>query len=120
MPHLIVEHSNAMSQPAAQSLCALLAASLGSHRKADGTDEFPVGGTYVRTLRVEAAHHSVGTGNGGFIHAVLKIGAGRDEAAKKRTGSALLAALVDFFEGTEKPDITLEIQEFSRQFTWRG
>jgi 5-carboxymethyl-2-hydroxymuconate isomerase len=120
MPHLIVEHSNAMSQPAAESLCARLAESLGGHRNSERGNEFPVSGTYVRTLLVEATHRSAGTGDFGFIHAVLKIGAGRDEATKTRTGRALLALLVGFFDSTNKPDITLEIQEFSPQFTWRG
>ena len=57
-----------------------------------------------------------------FLHANLKIGAGRPEAVKKATGEALFALIKQHFAAEFEQHglaLSLEINEFSEAGTWK-
>ncbi|VTU34461.1 5-carboxymethyl-2-hydroxymuconate isomerase [Variovorax sp. PBL-E5] len=122
MPHLVIEYSVPLNPPNAQRLCRATAESLRAHVKANGSPEYPPSGTFVRAYRAEATQHAEDRNDAHFVHAILKIGPGRDDPTKERTGKALLQALQAFFEqGTAAsvPTISVELLEFP-QTLWRA
>jgi 5-carboxymethyl-2-hydroxymuconate isomerase len=86
MPHLIVEYAEASASEAqvARMLDAV-------HAAAESTGLFEP--THIKTRAVPVRHYRTGTGRHPFIHAQLRIKAGRDDAQKKALSHAVLAAL---------------------------
>jgi 5-carboxymethyl-2-hydroxymuconate isomerase len=57
-----------------------------------------------------------------FVHATLKIGAGRDEATRKRAGDALFEVMKSHFAALYDKRylaLSMEIAEFSEAGTWK-
>ncbi|MEM5436417.1 5-carboxymethyl-2-hydroxymuconate Delta-isomerase [Paraburkholderia diazotrophica] len=122
MPHLTLEYSaNLASNENIRALCTKLAQSLDAQRE-DDQRVYPIGGIRVRALRCEQYCIADGREDAAFLHANLKIGAGRSEAVKKATGDALFDVIKRHFaEAFEQQGLalSLEISEFSEAGTWK-
>lgn len=122
MPHLTLEYSaNLADEANIEQLCTSLAACLDAQRENDQR-VFPLGGIRVRALRCEQYCIADGRPDAAFLHANLKIAAGRSDAVKKATGHALFEAIKQHF-ATEFEQhglaLSLEINEFSEAGTWK-
>ena len=122
MPHLTLEYSaNLAGDDSIGQLCQALAHCLDAQRENEQR-VYPLGGIRVRALRCEQYCISDGRADAAFLHANLKIGAGRSEAAKKATGDALFALIKEHFATKFEQHglaLSLEINEFSEAGTWK-
>ncbi len=122
MPHLTLEYSaNLADAKDIGALCNTLAQCLDAQR--DGEQRvYPLGGIRVRALRCEQYCIADGRPDAAFLHASLKIGAGRSEAVRKATGEALFALIKQHFAAEFEQQglaLSLEISEFSEAGTWK-
>jgi 5-carboxymethyl-2-hydroxymuconate isomerase len=89
--------------------------------KVDGAPVFPPGGVRVRAVSCDEYCIADGSlSDAGFVHAVLKIGAGRSEAAKQATCTGLFDIMKAHFADTEAGRglaLSLELNEFSESGT---
>ena len=101
-------------------LCRKLAQFMTALR-IDGAAVFPPGGVRVRAIACEEYCIADGTAHdAGFVHAVLKIGAGRGDAAKQATCAGLFEIMKEHFaEQFSKRGLalSLELAEFSESGT---
>ncbi len=122
MPHLTLEYSaNLAGEESIGELCKTLACCLDAQRENEQR-VFPLGGIRVRALRCEQYCIADGRPDAAFLHANLKIAAGRSDAVKKATGDALFDAIKQHFAAEfEKHGLalSLEINEFSEAGTWK-
>lgn len=122
MPHLTLEYSaDIRANSDIKALCGKLARCLVA-QQADGKAVYPIGGIRVRALAAD--DYCIGNGgvDAAFVHAALKIGAGRSEQTKKSTGDALFDVMkAHFAELYEQQGLalSLEISEFSETGTWK-
>ena len=96
MPHLVILYTpNLEGKTDLTALCRALADQMLAVRDEGGAQVFPTGGT--RVLAFPAAHYAVADGQRdyAFVYLNLRMGAGRGEAVKKRTGDRLLACVKD-------------------------
>lgn len=122
MPHLTLEYSaNLADEPNIGQLCNTLAHCLAAQR--DGEQRvYPLGGIRVRALRCDQYYIADGRPDAAFLHANLKIGAGRSDAVKKATGDALFALIKQHFAAEFQQHglaLSLEIGEFSEAGSWK-
>jgi 5-carboxymethyl-2-hydroxymuconate isomerase len=128
VPHLTLEYSANLADTSHSSgaqrigeLCNVLAQCLSEQRD-NGQPVYPLGGIRVRALRCEQYCIADGRPDAAFLHANLKIAAGRSDAVKKATGDALFAVIKQYF-ATEFAQqglaLSLEINEFSEAGTWK-
>jgi 5-carboxymethyl-2-hydroxymuconate isomerase len=122
VPHLTLEYSaNLADEASIGQLCTSLAACLDAQRDNEQR-VFPLGGIRVRALRCDQYCIADGRPDAAFLHANLKIAAGRSDATKKATGDALFEAIKQHFAAEfEKQGLalSLEINEFSESGTWK-
>ena len=122
MPHLTLEYSaNLCDAQRIGQLCDTLAQCLDAQREND-QKVYPLGGIRVRALRCEQYRIADGRPDAAFLHANLKIAAGRSEAVKKATGDALFALIKQHFAAEFEHQglaLSLEINEFSEAGTWK-
>jgi 5-carboxymethyl-2-hydroxymuconate isomerase len=122
VPHLTLEYSaNLADEDSIGRLCRSLAQCLDAQRENEQR-VYPLGGIRVRALRCEQYSIADGRADAAFLHADLKIGAGRSDAAKKATGDALFEVIKQHFATEfEKHGLalSLEINEFSESGTWK-
>jgi 5-carboxymethyl-2-hydroxymuconate isomerase len=122
MPHLTLEYSaNLADDERIGELCRKLAQCLDAQRESDQR-VYPLGGIRVRAVRCEQYCIADGRADAAFLHANLKIGAGRSEAARKATGDALFDVIRQHFAETFDKQglaLSLEINEFSEAGTWK-
>lgn len=122
MPHLTIDHSGNLSATGDfAGLCRKLAACLIEQR-ADGKPVYPPGGVRVRAFAADAWCIADGSLDAAYVHAGLKIGAGRSEATKRATGDALFALMKAHFAGHYQRSglaLSLEIEEFGEAGTWK-
>ncbi|MFM0247354.1 5-carboxymethyl-2-hydroxymuconate Delta-isomerase [Paraburkholderia sediminicola] len=122
MPHLTLVYSaNLAGEESIGELCNTLARCLDAQRENEQR-VYPLGGIRVRALRCEQYCIADGRPDAAFLHANLKIAAGRSDAAKKATGDALFDAIKQHFAAEfEKHGLalSLEINEFSEAGTWK-
>ncbi len=121
MSHMTLEYSaNLRAEGRFGELCRALARYMTGLR-IEGAAVFPPGGVRVRAIACE--DYCIADGSvedAGFVHAILKIGAGRTDAAKQ----AICAGLFDimkrhFAEQYAKRGLalSLELNEFSESGT---
>ncbi len=119
MPHLVFEYTENLGPSA--DVPGLLAKAAEVLRTRDGV--FPIGGIRVRAIRISDWVIADGlTPSDAFVHAHLKIGAGRSEAEKKEACDALFAVMTAHFaEEFERRGLalSLEFSEFSEAGTWK-
>src|SRR6185437_3115632 len=100
MPHLTLEYSANLSDgDSMAALCRKLAQRLGELRDGDRA-VYPIGGIRVRALCCETYCIADGMPDAAFMHANLKIAAGRSEAVKRATGNALFDIVKEHFAET--------------------
>ena len=93
MPHLVVLYTaNLDAETDMTTLCRSLADTMMAARDAAGSPTFPTGG--IRVLAYPAPHYAVADGQRdyAFVYLNLRMGRGRDPAARQRAGDALIAA----------------------------
>lgn len=117
MPHLTVEYSaNLESDAAVQDIVDAL------HQSAIETGVFPLGG--IRTRAVRCDHYRIADGDpaNAFVHVVLRIAAGRDEATRERAGAHVFAALTRTLAAVSAARplaISFELQEIAPAWSAR-
>jgi 5-carboxymethyl-2-hydroxymuconate isomerase len=117
MSHMTLEYSaNLRSGGRFRELCRHLAQFMTA-LSVEGHAVFPPGGVRVRALACE--DYCIADGSledAGFVHAILKIGAGRSEAARQATCDGLFDIMKRHFAelfATRGLALSLELVEFS-------
>jgi 5-carboxymethyl-2-hydroxymuconate isomerase len=121
MSHMTLEYSaNLRDEGRFGELCRKLAQFMTALR-IDGAALFPPGGVRVRAIACEEYCIADGTAHdAGFVHAVLKIGAGRSDAAKQATCTGLFEIMKGHFAEKFRKQglaLSLELNEFSESGT---
>ena len=121
MSHMTLEYSaNLRAEGRFGELCRNLARFMTALR-IEGAPVFPPGGVRVRAIACEEYCIADGTlGDAGFVHAVLKIGAGRTDAAKHATCAGLFDIMKAHFAeqfARQGLALSLELSEFSETGT---
>ena len=118
MPHFIVEYTANLE--AEGDLPGLLSKINEAMIGQGGV--FPIGGIRSRAIRLDCYRMADGAADYAFVHATLKIGAGRDEATRQRAGDALFAVMQAHFAALYERRylaLSLELVEFSEAGTWK-
>jgi 5-carboxymethyl-2-hydroxymuconate isomerase len=120
--HLTLEYSaNLRAGGDFRGLCAELAACMAAQRDA-GKPVFPLGGIRVRAIPCDDYCIAAGAADAGFVHAILKMGAGRSAAVRDAAAAALFAVLKQHFAAqfaAQGLALSLELSEFSEAGTWK-
>lgn len=121
MSHLTLEYSaNLRGDGRIGELCRELAQFM-TQLRVEGKAVFPPGGVRVRAIACEDFCIADGSlRDAGFVHAVLKIGAGRSDAARAATCAGLFDLMkAHFAERFAKAGLalSLELYEFSEAGT---
>ena len=117
MPHLNIEYSaNLQDSIDIQALVDRI------HETALETGIFPLGG--VRTRAEPRKHYKIANGNpnAGYIHLMVRIGAGRDLETRRAAGEKIFAALCDFTDELYKTRplaLSFELHEIPPELAWR-
>jgi 5-carboxymethyl-2-hydroxymuconate isomerase len=118
MPHFIVEYTANLEQEG--DIRGLLKKANDTLIAQNGV--FPIGGIRSRAVRLEHYCMADGQADYAFVHAQLKIGAGRDAATKQRVGDALFEMMKAHFAALYERRylaLSMEITEFSEAGTWK-
>ena len=121
MSHMTLEYSaNLRGSGEFSALCRKLAVFM-TELRVDAAPVFPPGGVRVRALACEDFCIADGSvADAAFVHAILKIGAGRAAAAKQVTCEGLFAVMKTHFASqfvSQGLALSLELQEFSESGT---
>lgn len=123
MPHLTLEYSaNLKPEARMNALCLKLAQCLAAYRTPDGQAVYPLGGIRVRALACDDYAIADGRPDTAFVHANLRMGAGRSEATRQATGDALFEIIKQHFDPIFQHSglaLSMEINEFSEAGTWK-
>ncbi|PKO81673.1 MAG: 5-carboxymethyl-2-hydroxymuconate isomerase [Betaproteobacteria bacterium HGW-Betaproteobacteria-13] len=117
MAHLIFEYTDNLGTSA--DIPGLL-------RKANqvmiAQDVFPVGGIRSRAIELKDYCVADGSADDAFVHATVKIGAGRSAEARQKTGDDLFEMMKAHFAAlyaSRGLALSLELIEFSEAGTWK-
>ena len=83
---------------------------------------FPIGGIRSRAVVLEHYRMADGAEDYAFVHAQLKIGAGRPPEVKKKAGDELFAVIREHFAALYARRwlaLSMEIAEFDEAGTWK-
>jgi 5-carboxymethyl-2-hydroxymuconate isomerase len=121
MSHMTLEYSaNLRADGRFGELCRKLAQFM-SALQVDGAGVFPPGGVRVRAIACEDYCIADGAAaDAGFVHAILKIGAGRSDAAKRATCTGSFEIMKAHFSeqfARQGLALSLELIEFSEAGT---
>ena len=121
MSHMTLEYSaNLRAEGRFGELCSQLSRYMTGLR-VDGAAVFPPGGVRVRAIPCEDFCIADGSlSDAGFVHAILKIGAGRSDAAKQATSTGLFDIMKAHFTrqfAEQGLALSLELSEFSEAGT---
>jgi 5-carboxymethyl-2-hydroxymuconate isomerase len=117
VPHIIIECSDNLRERT--DLRALVAT---AHAAALATGVFPEGG--IRTRVAERADYLIADGDpqNAFVHVVLRIARGRDEATRRRAAQAVFDAVCEqlepAFDATPLA-ISLELQQIEPETSFK-
>jgi 5-carboxymethyl-2-hydroxymuconate isomerase len=117
MPHFSIEYSANIDTRVDIALVVELV-----RKAAVETGMFPLGGIRVRAVRCE--HYAIADGNPqhGFLAMVLRLGEGRDLAARKRAGEHIFKALSDYLEpvfANSKFALSFDMQINDKETSWK-
>jgi 5-carboxymethyl-2-hydroxymuconate isomerase len=121
MSHMTLEYSsNLRAGGRFGELCRKLALFM-TELEVEEKSIFPQGGVRIRAIPCDEFCIADGSvKDAGFVHAILKIGAGRSEAAKRATANGLFEIMKSHFE-TQYAEhglaLSLELSEFSESGT---
>jgi len=120
MPHLVILYTRELdAETDMGALCRTLADTMLQVKDEAGRQVFPAGG--VRVLAYPAAHSAVADGRRdcAFAYLNLRMGRGRSDAVKQRTGEQLAAAVRAHFVpllARRTVGITVQIDEGGEVF----
>jgi 5-carboxymethyl-2-hydroxymuconate isomerase len=91
-------------------------------RAAVETGIFPLGGVRVRAVRCE--HYAIANGSNefGFLDMVLRLGEGRDLAARKKAGDQIFQALSSYLDpvfANSKFALSFDMQINDKETSWK-
>ena len=117
MPHFTIEYS-ANLEP-----CVDMQAVVEVVRKAAvETGIFPLGGIRVRAIRCEHFAIADGAEHFGFLDMVLRLGEGRDLAARKKAGEHIFKALSAYLDpvfANQKFALSFDMQINDKNTSWK-
>ena len=117
MPHFTIEYSaNLDSRLDIGTVCEVV------RKAAVETGIFPLGGIRVRAIKCE--HYAIADGrqNYGFLDMVLRLGEGRDLAARKKAGEQIFKALSAHLDPTfasSKFALSFDMQINDKETSWK-
>ena len=117
MPHFSLEYSaNLDARLDMSEVCEIV------RKAASETGIFPIGGIRVRAIRCE--HYAIADGNAdhGFIAMLLRLGEGRDLAARQRAGEHVFKALsahLDPIFASSKFALSFDMQINDAATSWK-
>ncbi|HSO59081.1 MAG TPA: 5-carboxymethyl-2-hydroxymuconate Delta-isomerase [Paenisporosarcina sp.] len=118
MPHFIVEYTDNIKNEA--NIAKLFEE---IHKVLIARDTiFPVGGIRSRAIEVHDYRMADGAEDDAFVHAVLKIGAGRSAEIKKDVGDALFEVMKEHFSllmSSRYLALSMELIEFSEAGSYK-
>jgi 5-carboxymethyl-2-hydroxymuconate isomerase len=118
LPHFIVEYTDNIKNEA--NISKLFEE---IHKVLIARDPvFPIGGIRSRAIEVNDYRIADGAEDDAFVHAVLKIGAGRSEEIKKEVCDALFEVMKDHFAflmSNRYLALSMELIEFSEAGTYK-
>ena len=117
MPHFTIEYSANIEKRVDMAAVVELV-----RKAAVETGIFPVGGIRVRAIKCE--HYAIGDGNPqlGFLSMVLRLGEGRDLAARQRAGEHVFKALsahLDPIFASSKFALSFDMQINDKDTSWK-
>ena len=117
MPHFTIEYSANLDARVDMGAVVELV-----RKAAVETDIFPLGGIRVRTVRCE--HYAIADGNPqhGFLAMVLRLGEGRDLAARKNAREHIFKALsahLDPVFAASKFALSFDMQINDKETSWK-
>jgi 5-carboxymethyl-2-hydroxymuconate isomerase len=117
MPHFSIEYSANIDARVDIALVVELV-----RKAAVETGMFPLGGIRVRAVKCE--HYAIADGNPqhGFLAMVLRLGEGRDLAARKKAGEHIFKALSDYLEpvfANSKFALSFDMQINDKETSWK-
>ncbi len=118
MPHVIVEYTDNIRADA--NVPVLLKTIHDVLIAQDGV--FPTGGIRSRAMALTDYRMADGAADYAFVHVTLRIGAGRDEAVKKKACDALFDAIKAHFAdlyARRYLALSMEVAEFSEGGTYK-
>lgn len=120
MAHMTLEYSaNLRAEGDFRTLCHALARTMIAQRDGQAA-VFPIGGIRVRAIPCDDYCIGDGALNAGFVHAIVKMGAGRSPAVRDAACGALFEAMKSHFArqyATMGLALSLEVIEFSEAGT---
>ena len=118
MPHLVFEITGNIAANA--DIADLLKKANDCLIAQDGV--FPTGGIRSRAIVLEHYRVADGAEDDAFVHATLKVGAGRTAEVKKKVGDQLFAVMQEHLAAlfnSRYLALSMEIAEFDEAGTWK-
>lgn len=118
MPHFTIEYTANLSNQT--NIAALLEKVNTVLMNQNGA--FPIGGIRSRAIRLDEYRIADGLEDDAFVHAVLRVGAGRSETVKKKVCEDLFAVIKEHFadiHAQRSLALSLEFVEFSEGGTYK-
>jgi 5-carboxymethyl-2-hydroxymuconate isomerase len=117
MPHFTIEYSANLDRHVDMGAVVELV-----RKAAVETGIFPLGGIRVRALRCD--HYAIADGqkNFSFLDMVLRLGEGRDLAARKKAGEHIFKALSVYLDpvfAKEKFALSFDMQINNKETSWK-
>jgi 5-carboxymethyl-2-hydroxymuconate isomerase len=117
MPHFTIEYSANLDKRVDMGVVVELV-----RKAAVETGIFPIGGIRVRAIKCE--HFAIADGNPqlGFLSMVLRLGEGRDLAARKKAGEHIFKALsahLDPVFASSKFALSFDMQINDKETSWK-
>ena len=117
MPHFTIEYSANLDKHVDMAEVVELV-----RKAAVETGIFPVGGIRVRAIRCE--HYAIGDGNPqfSFLSMLLRLGEGRDLAARKKAGQHIFKALsahLDPVLASSRFALSFDMQINDKETSWK-
>jgi 5-carboxymethyl-2-hydroxymuconate isomerase len=117
MPHFTIEYSANIDKRVDMAAVVELV-----RKAAVETGIFPIGGIRVRAIKCE--HYAIADGNPqlGFLSMVLRLGEGRDLAARQKAGEHIFKALsahLDPVFATSKFALSFDMQINDKETSWK-
>jgi len=117
MPHFTIEYSANIDKRVDMAAVVELV-----RKAAVETGIFPVGGIRVRAIKCE--HYAIADGNPqlGFLSMVLRLGEGRDLAARQKGGEHIFKALSAYLDpvfASSKFALSFDMQINDKETSWK-
>jgi len=117
MPHFTIEYSANIDKRVDMAKIVELV-----RKAAVETGIFPLGGIRVRAIRCE--HYAIADGNPnlGFLSMVLRLGEGRDLAARRKAGEHVFTALSSHLDpvfAKSKFSLSFDMQINDKETSWK-